>query len=103
MLQDLSILDHFLEESLRSLLHVHGHVDENACVHECGLGRGGDCDCGLHVTTKQVRAQGDLVQLGTETARNLEGKVCNLAPKAALMMLWKILFRQMHLTTENFC
>lgn len=51
MLQDLSILDHFLLESLRSLFHVHGHVDENACVHECDLGHGGDCGCGLHVTT----------------------------------------------------
>lgn len=50
MPQDLSALDHFLLESLQSVLHVHGHVDETACDRERDLGRGGDCGCGLHVT-----------------------------------------------------
>lgn len=65
MPQDLSTLDHFLLESLQSLFHVGGHVDENACVHERDLGHGGGCGCGLHVTKgeKAVTLR-DPVQLG---------------------------------------
>lgn len=53
MPQGLSALGHFLLERLRSVLHVRGHVDENACVREHDLGHGGDCGCGLHVTIRR--------------------------------------------------